>query len=829
MSSKGARIKPMKINKRILIQFSITIAFLSVLLYFINTRVDFETNSIFIDANLGDHYSDVEILLKRQAAGFHERIKPGDIKPALIDDLLGFEVNFLSQPLLGEDNFILTEQQESVNAQSEIEPVIEVDFALTNDPDLIKINSINFVHSYERLATHVRLVTLNPAEIDAAFRVDGCEKSEMSDESAFVIHGGVTTACRLVFHADIQLLTNRINRRIDQLTILANISAIVVSIAFYYVLSYIEKRLPNTSLALWRKLTFTTTIAILFFSLGVLLSVFANAPIDRTLLIVILVVFIVAIVLDRKRRTQVTDLAIDQEVSGLAKWDYVILISMLLISTIIFFFRLGRFDFYDDEFQVVDAAAGFLKTGQFARWGWITQAVYSPYSRAWPHTFLIAQSFRIFGISEWSARLPSVLFGLVFLMALFGVAKFFANKPVALLSFLSAAFIPWYVRTFRFTRMYALLIPLSLVSIYFLYRWIMGESQLNTGITRLDNLIKKYLNFDHKYLLIVLPLLYLNYLIHVNSLIILIALFIFICVMAILEKTKKFIVLSVSGIVLLPIAVIGFQLLTKGGVIDYSYTFMPRFLHFLTAFDMRRFEYIDYLLINPFGVLAGFSLIVYWAYILIKNEYGSRFFYKHLYLFVIVITSAIFFIFIADRVAWFFYILHITPLALILIISGFWHLTKTAFNKPFFPVAILVVVLGINFSKQVPNIYFGQNNNGVFSRAYQVIVENYDYESEVIFGQYLRTYYLQDLQQIRVVSLQNNQTYTFDQFLEDLEKYPQGWITWETKKSYHVADEIVFFVEDRFTKIHGAGIDDTHVEVYYYTWPDPIITTGQPE
>ena len=135
-------------------------------------------------------------------------------------------------------------------------------------------------------------------------------------------------------------------------------------------------------------------------------------------------------------------------------------------------------------------------------------------------------------------------------------------------------------------------------------------------------------------------------------------------------------------------------------------------------------------------------------------------------------------------------------------------------------VTLLLLVIVFNFSKQVPDLYFGLNNNGAFSEAYQVIIDKYDYDNEVIFGQYLRTYYLQDLDNIRVVSLQNNQTYTFEQFLDDLEKYQKGWITWETKKSYHVADEIVYFVDSNFEKIHGSRIDDTNVEVYYFSWAD---------
>jgi uncharacterized membrane protein len=491
-----------------------------------------------------------------------------------------------------------------------------------------------------------------------------------------------------------------------------------------------------------------------------------------------------------------------------------------MICIIALFFRLGSYDFYDDEFQVIEAAAGYLKTGQFARWDWIKEDVVSSYSRAWPHTFLIAQSFRVFGMSEWSARLPSVLFGLGFFISYYFFTRYFTNQQIALLSLLSAIFFRWYLRIFRFTRMYALLIPLSLLLAYFLFRWLTGECKPNTGIRKIDNLIGNYLNFDYKYLLISIPLLYLNYLIHVNSLIIVLATFVFVCLLAVIEKKKKYILLSVFGILIVPVMVIVLQLLTRSGMINYNYNYLPSFMHFFSAFGMRRFEYFNYLLYNPFGVVAGLSLFVFMAYILITKIKDSILLRKYLFLFVITITSAVFFIFIADRVAWYFYISHITPIALIIIMSGFWYLNKIYIKKPIIMAIVLLLILIFNFSKQIPDLYFGINDNGVYSEAYQVIVDAYDSDNEVIFGQYLKTFYLQDIENGRSVSMQNNQTYAIEQFKEDLEKYQQGWITWETKKSYHLADEIIDFIDNNFEKIHGSSIDDTNVEVYYFSWSD---------
>ena len=690
---------------------------------------------------------------------------------------------------------------------------------LTDDLGLIRIKSISFVHSFGRVGIHVPLLSLNAEDIYTSFTLIGCGENYSIDESSLNIRGDKTRGCSLEFTDSIPSLSQRIMLKVNLYSILSNIAVFILSIAFCAGLPLLLNKIKLPGYDFGSNFNFVSFTSLIFFSLGVIFSFVGNIQTQQTLLLICFVVFIFSIILNSIFKIPI-DKTFDQKISRLISWDYCLLISLLIFSIIALFYRLGSFNFNNDEFQVIEAAAGYLKTGQFARWDWINETLFSPYSRAWPHTYLIAQSFRIFGISEWSARLPSVLFGIGFFIFFYFFTRFFTNKQIASLSLLSAVFFSWNLRIFRFTRMYALLIPLSLLLAYCLYQFITGEIKPNTGSKSFDNLFGKFLNFDYKYLLISIPLLYLNYLIHVNSLIIVLAMFAYVCVLAVIEKRNKYIILSIFGILLGPVVLLVINFLTRSGIINYSNTYMPRFLHFFNAFGMRRFEYLNYLLDHPFGVVAGFSSVVFMAYILLNSTKDSEFFRKYLYLFMILITSAVFFIFLADRVAWYFYISHITPVALILIISGFWYFNGIHLKFPVFMVIILTFIILNNFIRQVPDLYFGKNGNGNFSEAYQVIIEEYDYDDEVIFGQYLRTYYLQELDDIRVVSMQNNQTYTFEQFMKDLETYQKGWITWETQKSYHVADEIVFFVDQYFSKYHGSLIDNTNVEVYYFSWTD---------
>lgn len=769
------------------------------------------------------------ILLNRsdQSASYH--LFTNELEWSLVheDGLLIAEKppSLLTGPL--SFTIVKTNTIEQIFEQEDILLGIESVIPLQENPGLIQIESIDFIHSFGRIGFDLSLLFLNAQDINTSFIVSDCGENFSFDEGSLDLHGNQTISCTLQYTGNVHDLSQQIITKVNQYSILLNIAVFLTSVFFFFGISFLFNRIKIQEKISELNFNLFFLITLTLFLLGVFLSFLGIDQFQQNLLWLSIIPFLNLVIITRLLFQPFHNITTHQKNSNLTKQEYYLLISIILFSIIALFFRLGRFDFYEDEFQVLDAAAGYLKTGQFARWDWIDESLLSSYSRAWPHTFIIAQSFRIFGISEWSARLPSVLFGIGFFVLFYFFARYFTNKKIAFLSLLSAVFFPWYLRIFRFTRMYALLIPLSLLLAYFLYRWVTGERKPNTGFLLIDNLLGKYLNFDNKYLLLSIPLLYLNYLIHVNALIIVLAFFVYVCALAVIEKQKKFIILSIVGILTGSVIVFGIRILTTSGMIDYNYMYMPRFQQFLSFFGMRRFEYLNDLLQNPFGVLAGFSLIIFMAYVLIVSNKDTVYFRKYLYLFVILTTSAIFFIFIADRVAWFFYVSHITPIALILIISGYWHLHEVHFNKPVFMVTLLLVVLVFNFGKYVPDLYYGKNNNGEFREAYQVIIDNYDYDNEVIFGQYLRTYYLQDLENVRIVSLQNNQTYQFKQFMEDLEKHQHGWITWETQKSYHIADEIVTFVERNFDKIHGTSIDDTNVEVYYFSWADFLIPEVQ--
>lgn len=487
-------------------------------------------------------------------------------------------------------------------------------------------------------------------------------------------------------------------------------------------------------------------------------------------------------------------------------WGYCLVLAiLLLVSSGILTYQLGEHEFKEDEHQVVDAAGCYYYEQEFCRWDWIKmQPSEEMYTRAWPHSWLIAQSYTLFGISEWSSRLVSVVFGVGFVFILYLVTRFFTeSKKIALLTSAAAVFYPSYIGTFRYTRMYALLIPLFSVLVYLLYKGLTGTSQVaNLGLGKWV----KNLDLNYLYLGLFLALLWLNKTIHYNALVILPAGLVFVLVMAFLTKEKKYKNLALLGLLA---SVLIF--------LAYFFGLTDRFLGHLCFFGRSNYSYIKNLISYPFGPTLGYFLFALSFFFF--TFFPRRLKDKFIYLYCLLLFSWFFFIYIGDRYYTFLYFSHFTPFLLIILITSFFmfsYLFRKKVTKGAFLV-LLFAFLASNFTQNVDAIYETDTSYGKYRQAYQVIIDRYDPEKDVIFGQYLRKYYLQELpENTKTIDMERRKSYEFDTFIQDLQEYKSGFITWETRKGGHLVEEIKDYVAANFQKLHGEGIDKTRVEVYYF-------------
>ena len=77
------------------------------------------------------------------------------------------------------------------------------------------------------------------------------------------------------------------------------------------------------------------------------------------------------------------------------------------------------------------------------------------YTRALPYTQLVAGSFSVFGVSEVSARLPSVAFGMLLILLTYAVGRAWFGPWAGLVAAALVAIFPTMVETSRMCRMYA--------------------------------------------------------------------------------------------------------------------------------------------------------------------------------------------------------------------------------------------------------------------------------------------------------------------------------------------------------------------------------------
>ena len=101
----------------------------------------------------------------------------------------------------------------------------------------------------------------------------------------------------------------------------------------------------------------------------------------------------------------------------LKNWVGYLTIIVILIGAALRLHNLGTFGFWVDELFHVLAGQSLIETGK------PLLPTGDLYSRALLYTQVTALSFSMFGISEWSARIPSVFFNLFFIIVSFWLVR----------------------------------------------------------------------------------------------------------------------------------------------------------------------------------------------------------------------------------------------------------------------------------------------------------------------------------------------------------------------------------------------------------------------
>lgn len=497
------------------------------------------------------------------------------------------------------------------------------------------------------------------------------------------------------------------------------------------------------------------------------------------------------------------------------------LIVLAVISGGLYFYRLGDRDLFEDEFQVVDAAAGYYYTGTFWKWDWVADAsgqhTYCPtepplchYTRAWPHSWLIAQVYRVFGISPWSSRLISAVAGIAFVLMMYKVTTYMvkSSSTGVVVAALSALY-PQYVNFFRMTRMYALLLPLIVLIIYGLYRG-MTEEQQWVDRPWAKPWIGRWFRFHFGYLALAAVAIAAATTLHIIHLVVLPGAVLFALVKYVQTHEQKYGAILIAA--LLGIGAIA--LLWQTGMLPDSIT------HFIGFFTRSHVEYLRFISQYPFKSVVGIGILLsaLISSLFIGDTERQQ---RMTYLTCILGFGLLFYFFIAQRYSSFAYVLPLSIVALVLVGGLFRELWHAPIHHRLLWRAglsmVLLISMGSTLWAAYPGIFDDTNVYGKFSAVEQTLMEQYT-AGEAIIAQYPRRFYLQQLpQDTRIISMKFNQLYTTEQLIADVQQTGKGWIIWEKRKQYHLRPSVLKYIKQHFEHTQGTGIDDTNVEVYYFT------------
>ncbi|HZV72030.1 MAG TPA: glycosyltransferase family 39 protein [Saprospiraceae bacterium] len=477
-------------------------------------------------------------------------------------------------------------------------------------------------------------------------------------------------------------------------------------------------------------------------------------------------------------------------------------IVVFLICGVMIFYRLGFYDIWEDENLVINAARGIQQQGlAFLKEG---------YDRVWMHSLLISWFFDLFGVSEFTGRLPSALFGLVsVLTCYYAYTRWYGNGLVAVMIPIVCLMNDRFLILFRYMRMYALLIPIFLLGVYILYRTVTIKNK--TVFFR----GKKIAYLSTKIIYIAASVVLLLLLAHLQKLamIILPVFFIFISILVWYLKTKElkyFLLIAIAGGIILAFLSFGLELhslrmfrqvsnaiFTKHGVYGEYYNYM---LDNGLPINSTMMTLIGGLGLLRSRVSIGIKSILIISYLLLTISLVSM-----IYL-------------IASEGQDYRYIAHIVPFVIgILLFTWYQSASMISKKTAFLWLFFILVVSFLSLKEDYKRVYVKHPWSPSYSVVYKTLKEKYR-RGDAIFAQNMKTYYLDGEQLAGNLyhKVPGKKQYSLEEFKKDIGFAQRGWVVWDRHKVYHWRDDVITYIYENFKPYHGGPIDNLGVELWYF-------------
>ena len=520
------------------------------------------------------------------------------------------------------------------------------------------------------------------------------------------------------------------------------------------------------------------------------------------------------------------------------EWKF-LSIGLITIAIVRYFYHLSAFPcFFDDEFQTVAAAYGYLKTGTFYTWDYVNDCI-SPkgYSRAWPYTILLAGWMNVFGTSELVCRSLSALLGvLTIISCIYTTKKLFNHIEITLCTCLIVITNTTATYYFRFTRMYALLIFVCVWLVYFIYKALTESNHINEYTENKFLLfIQTHFDFNIKYMLISLFLLLLAWQIHINSLIVVLGIFPFIIFKVLTDKNKKY------KLLLCFVCILGGMITLGLFYVDYFIRvpvigkIIGSLMRHGSVFKSRHIEYLIFVM-KEFGSASLAVLFLFTVVIFVLNDIREKRYSKEADLTVycsgITLMGIFFLVFVADRYYSPQYIVMLIPVSAVCYAIGYSTLhgkhivVDRVINVVFFMAVIYTLGMGYK------SIYTIADTSD-YINAYKTVSLYYDLDYDEIPVVHLngRGYYYSRIWKKPILQSFNKEN-DMEILLEFSKKYNKGILTCEKVKIGNLTQGVGDLIMNWTDRISGDGLDNYNVETSYFSFLDgmyisePILLEG---
>lgn len=466
---------------------------------------------------------------------------------------------------------------------------------------------------------------------------------------------------------------------------------------------------------------------------------------------------------------------------------------------------LTAFPLQNDEFFHIDAARGYLQSGEYRLWDYQTQTLGVSYNRAWPFTWQVAQSMRLFGATEWVFRLPSLVWGMLFVIGAGGLT-FFLTRSHATTFFLTAivSFDQGFIWAATTTRMYAMFSVLALLIIAMTVR--------ACAPPPLSARARSW------WFGCAVALAILSVVIHPTALLLLVGIGFALCVSALRYPSVQWfwitlVVLAIPALATLP--------------------FFSFFQELLQArfFTLRTDVNTQYLL-YPF---QNFIMPMFALTIVIIGLFTQRARQWIMVFVSMALPALLYFAYLAPRYGARKYSMFVF-IALFIIIAHEWHrvqyaLWRNVYWRTVGSVALFafcflpIAVPGFRASWFLKSTRADQPLDQLqfhdYPAAYAFLAAHVD-RGEIILMLSPRSFYLQETD-LQIVQIPSEKKMTVTDLQELITKNPRGWIVWPQYKSYHLSGEVQQFIQRRFEKVDDAI--ETNIIMYHYDVSDDVTTS----